>query len=307
MARSREGAASVGGVLQAARAMKVLVTGATGRLGTVVCRELAGLGHDVLATDQRFAALGVPLKLADLRDPLVAYPLLEGRDALVHLGNVPNVSMGPSPQAVLGDNTRINANVFRAAVDLGVGRIVFASSLQAMIRLDDGRPCAPPYTIPYFPLDGDAPPNPGDNLYALSKELGERMLQLFCQLEQRLTATSLRFPMLAGDWFRKRLEAPLPPSALNLAEALTYLSFEDAAALVGLVLAHQKPGYHQYFPAQAIEAEGISPGALIAEHFPTTPLRRPAEQIRSLVDLSALERDVGFRPSPPLTVRLERR
>ncbi len=287
--------------------MKVLVTGATGRLGSVVCKELLQRGHDVLGTDQRFAAqLGVPLKLADLRDALAVYPLLEGCDAVVHLGNIPNLSLGPSPQVVLGDNVSMNANVFRAALDLGVRRIVFASSLQAMIRLDEGRAPDAPLTVPYFPLDGDAPANPGHNFYGLSKEFGERMLRILSEREPALVCTSLRFPMLAGEWFRKRLEQPLPPSALNFCEGLAYLELADAATLVGLVLERQQPGYHQYFPAQAVTLVGYTTQSTLAEFFPSTPRRRPVEQITNLVDHAALERDFGFRPAPPLTVQLVR-
>jgi hypothetical protein len=110
--------------------------------------------------------------------------------------------------------------------------------------------------------------------------------------------------MLAGDWFRKRLQQPLPSSGLNFSEALTYLELADAAALVPLVVERQQPGYHQYFPAQAVTLDGYTVERTLAEFFPDTPLRRPREQIGSLVDLSALERDFGFRPSPPLTVQL---
>jgi nucleoside-diphosphate-sugar epimerase len=288
--------------------MKVLVTGATGRLGSVVCKELLQRGHDVLGTDQRFlAGLGVPLKLADLRDSLAVYPLLEGCDAVVHLGNIPNLSLGPSPQVVLGDNVSMNSNVFRAALDLGVRRIVFASSLQAMIRLDEGRAPEAPYTIPYFPLDGDAPANPGQNFYGLSKEFGERTLRILSEREPALICTSLRFPMLAGDWFKKRLALPVPVSGLNFCEALTYLDLGDAAALIGLVLERQQPGYHQYFPAQAVTLAGYSAQTTLAEFFAKTPLRRPLEQITSLVDGSALERDLGFCPGAPLTVQLDQR
>src|SRR5260221_6283421 len=89
--------------------MKVLVTGATGRLGSVVCKELLQRGHDVLATDLRLAAaLAVPLKLADLRAPEAVYPLLEGREAVVHLGNISSLGAGPSPQVVLSDNVSMN-------------------------------------------------------------------------------------------------------------------------------------------------------------------------------------------------------
>ena len=288
--------------------MKVLVTGATGRLGSVVCKELLQRGHDVVGTDQRFlAGLGVPLKLADLRDSLAVYPLLEGCEAVVHLGNIPNLSLGPSPQVVLGDNVSMNSNVFRAALDVGVRRIVFASSLQAMIRLDEGRAPDAPCTIPYFPLDGDAPANPGHNFYGLSKEFGERTLRILSEREPALICTSLRFPMLAGDWFRNRLKQPLPLSGLNFCEGLTYLELGDAATLIGLVLDRQQPGYHQYFPAQAVALAGQTAQSTLAQFFPDTPLRRPAEQITSLVDQSALERDFGFRPAPPLTVQVDRR
>ena len=287
--------------------MKVLVTGASGRLGSVVCKRLLEGGHDVLGTDQKFGKdLGVSQRVADLRDAQALYGLLEGRDAVVHLGNFPNLSAGPSPQAVLTDNTTMNVNVFRAAVDLGVRRIVFASSVQAMIRLEEGRPLEPPYGLPYFPLDGDAPADPGYNFYGLSKELGERVLRVLSARFPELVCTSLRFPFLAGDWFLNRIKQPLLPSALNFSEGLTHLAFADAAQLVALVLERQQPGYHQYFPAQGLAVAGYSPAQLLAEFFADIPLRKPAAEITSLVDLSALERDLDFRPSPPLTVELLR-
>lgn len=285
--------------------MKVLVTGATGRLGSVVCRKLLQSGHDVLGTDQRFVEdFPVPLRIADLRDTQALYPLLEERDAVVHLGNIPNLSLGPTAQAVLNDNMTMNVNTFRAAVDLGVRRIVFASSIQAIMRLEEGKPLEPPYGVPYFPLDGDAPADPGYNFYGLSKELGERLLRVLAERFSDLACTSLRFPYLAGDWFLTRIQQPLAPSALNFSEGLMHLEFADAAQLVELVLARQLPGYHQYFPAQGLNVVGYSTAQLLAEFFAEVPLRRPLSEIASLVDLSALERDFDFRPSPPLTVQL---
>jgi NAD(P)-dependent dehydrogenase (short-subunit alcohol dehydrogenase family) len=78
------------------------------------------------------------------------------------------------------------------------------------------------------------------------------------------------------------------------------------AALVALVLERQQPGYHQYFPAQALTLEGYTVESTLTRFFPNTPLRRPETAIGELVDRSALERDFGFRPCPPLTVRLAR-
>lgn len=265
------------------------------------------MGHDVLATDQRFVAgLGAPQRLADLCDPHAVYPLLEGCHAVVHLGNIPNLSLGPSPQGVLARNVAMNVNVFRAAADLGVRRIVFASSIQAMVRLEEGRAPETPPGVPYFPLDGEAPADPGHNFYGLSKEFGERTLRVLSERFPELCCTALRFPVLVGAWFYERAALPLPLTALNFSEALTYLDFSDAARLVGLVLELQQPGYHQYFPAQAINLEGYTVPRLLSEFFPHTPLRQPLERIEALVDGSALERDFAFRPAPPLTVRVAR-
>jgi nucleoside-diphosphate-sugar epimerase len=288
--------------------MKVLVTGSAGRLGSLVCQELLRRGHDVLGTDQRYLpALGVPQLVADLREPHAIYPLLQGRDAVVHLGNIPNLALGPSAQVVLSDNVAMNGNVFRAAVDLDVHRIVFASSLQVMIRIEEGRTADTAPAVPYFPLDGDAPADPGHNFYGLSKEFGERTLRILSERFPELTCTSLRFPMLSGDWFQKRFEQPQPPSSLNFHEALAYLDFADAATLVGLAVEREAPGYHQYFPARALLLEGMTVEQTLSEFFPHVPLRKPAGQISALVDLSALERDFRFCPAAPLTVRLCRR
>jgi hypothetical protein len=83
------------------------------------------------------------------------------------------------------------------------------------------------------------------------------------------------------------------------------LSLSDAAELVGLVLERQAPGYHQYFPAQAVELAGYSAEQTAAEFFPQTPRRTAGKALPGLVDLTALERDFGFSPGPPLTVRLQ--
>jgi nucleoside-diphosphate-sugar epimerase len=286
--------------------VKVLVTGAAGELGSVVCQELVQRGHEVLATDKRFiGGLPAPLRLADLRLAFALYPLLEGKDAVVHLANHSSLTADPSPQAVLADNVAMNANVFRAAAELGVARMVFASSLQVMVRLEDGLPTEAPYTLPYFPLDGQAPPNPGSNFYGLSKEFGERMLQVLVDRWPELCCTALRFPELVNESFLRHIKQRQTRTALNWGEGLTYLEFPDAAALVALVLERQRPGYHQYFPAQTLRIAGYSVAATLAAFFPTTPLRRPLADIESLVDLAALEAEVGFRPSPPLTVELE--
>ncbi|HEY3498847.1 MAG TPA: NAD(P)-dependent oxidoreductase [Polyangiaceae bacterium] len=286
--------------------MKVVVTGAAGKLGSATVAALLRRGHEVVATDAKYRGdLGVPLTPKNLLDEHALYPLLEGAQALVHLGNHPNRFNGPSPQRLLAENVAMNAYAFNAALDLGLEHIVFASSVQVTVQSDGVR--ADPKGLPYLPLDGDAPQNPGLNPYAQSKQLGEELLKVAAQARPALAATVLRYPMIVGDWLRQRVLAAngkVQRDALYLGEATAYLSFEDAAELVGGVLERAKPGYHQYFPAQTLRVENVELAALIERFYPGVPLRRPLEQIQTLVDISALERDLGWRPRERLGVEL---
>jgi nucleoside-diphosphate-sugar epimerase len=280
--------------------MKVLVTGAAGKLGSAACAHLSEAGFEVKATDHKHRdGLKVKLVHADLRDEIAVYSLLEGCDAVAHFGNHPNLLGGSSPQRVLSENTAMNANVFRAAVDIGIRRIVFASSVQAILKVPNGMRVDAPYAIPYLPLDGSVPRNPGSNFYALSKEFGERMLQELSLANADLVATSLRFPVLIGDSWIERFTGggkPTARSSFNFGEVLGYLMFSDAADLVRATLERQQPGYHQYYPAQTLEVRGVSVPELIREFYPTVPLRRPIEQIDALVDLSAITQALGWTP-----------
>jgi nucleoside-diphosphate-sugar epimerase len=280
--------------------MKILVTGAAGRLGSAVCATLVDAGHEVKATDYKHRdGLKVKLVHADLRDEIAVYSLLEGCDAVAHLGNHPNLLAGPSPQRILSENVAMNANVFRAALDIGIRRIVFASSVQAILKVPNGMRADAPFAIPYLPLDSAVPSNPGSNFYALSKDFGERMLQELCLAEVALVATSLRFPVLIGESWIDRFTSggrPVPRSSFNFGEVLGYLMFSDAAELVRATLEKQLPGYHQYYPAQTLEVRGVAVVELIREFYSHVPLRRPIEQIESLVDLSGIAEDLGWAP-----------
>ena len=139
--------------------MKVLLTGAAGRIGFAVAQHLSGAGFDVRAADKVYRGdLPAPLEVVDLLDREVCYRLLEGVEAVVHLANHP----GPrrdDPQKLYNENVSMNMNVFEAAAQMGVGKIVFASSIQAMTlqrRERDGE-SLPPSKLAYLPLDGDSP------------------------------------------------------------------------------------------------------------------------------------------------------
>lgn len=287
--------------------MKVLVTGAAGKLGSLTVSALLRRGHEVRATDARYRAdLPVRLEPRNLLDEHALYPLLEGVEALVHLANHPNPFAGPSPQRLLSENTTMNVNAFGVALELGVKHLVFSSSIQVMVTSDGTG--ATPEAIPYLPLDGDAPSVPGLNPYALSKHLAEEWLRVAARSKPELCFTSLRYPMLVSDSFERRVLAGggrARRELLHLGEASAHLRFDDAAELIAAVLARPMPGYRQYFPAQTIHVSNFSVPELIERIYPAVRRKQPLASIQNLVDMGRLERELDWRPSQRLKVELD--
>lgn len=282
--------------------MKVLVTGAGGHLGSMVCVALVRRGMDVRATDQRHkAGLPVRLELADVRDELSVYRLVEGMDAVVHLANYTHAGAGPSPARLLAENLAMNSNVFTAAFELGVSRVVFASSIQVMLSFQHPRARQPPFPLPYLPLDGDYPAATGTNPYALSKLFGEQLLQRFAAARPDLSCTSLRYPFLVTDWYRQRFlssgpVARLPRSWIDWSEVTAHLSLGDAADLAARVVERQRPGYHQYFPALAMDLSGYDVTRAVREFYPGATLKKPLDTLGDLIDLTAVREATGWAP-----------
>ena len=105
----------------------VLITGAAGRVGCFLRRELAGRYRlrlsDVRVVDD--LVKGERFTKANLARPADAVRIARGVDAIVHLGGY-SVE-GPWP-AILEANIVGSYNLFEAARRVGVPRVVFASS-----------------------------------------------------------------------------------------------------------------------------------------------------------------------------------
>ena len=75
--------------------MRILLTGATGLIGTEVMKTLAAAGHQVTATDRKGGEIppGVEFILGELTDDNFVNSLDFNVDAIVHLGSIPQPLM----------------------------------------------------------------------------------------------------------------------------------------------------------------------------------------------------------------------
>lgn len=280
--------------------MVVLVTGAVGHLGSATCEQLRLAGIAFRATDVRTRRdIGHRVMVANLLNREACYQLIEGCDVVVHIANHPNENAA-TPQTVFGENCMMNANVFQAAVDLGVKKILYASSVQAMIgsrRASQAQTL--PSCMPYLPADSDTPARPGST-YGASKVAGEMLLRHYVEHHGLESAISLRWPgMRSAKWFERMRKAARPEIVWGdgyIDELGAWLSFADAGRLVVAIVTANLPGYRCYFPAHPSVRFQMSEQEMIENYYSGVPLRKPVSEMRGLVDISRITAETGWTP-----------
>lgn len=269
--------------------VRVCVTGASGTAGRATVAELLAHGHEVRATDVAPAPidLGVPLLRADLTEYGQAIEVLHGVDAVVHLANIPAPGLH-TPAVTFTANTAMNSNIFLGAAQLGLRRVVWASSETTL-----GLPFETPPR--YAPVDEDHYPVP-TSTYALSKVVGETMAQHISEWSG-IPFVALRF----SNIFMPEEYVLLPTAAWNDAAARRwnlwgYIDVRDVAAACRHALDAEVRGARAYIIAAADTVMPRPSAELVHEQFPGVALTRDVGEFGTLLAIDRAREELDWRP-----------
>jgi len=271
---------------------KVVVTGGSGRLGQFVIRELLAHHYQVLSLDRVAPREKLCMSwLVDLRHAGDLYEALRDGYGIIHLGAYQAPNLAPDAET-LSNNVSASYNVLRAAADMGVKKVVMASSTAAFGFIYAHKLWAPQY----LPLDEIHPSKPQDS-YGLSKVLGEQIADSIVSVHRQMTVSSLRFPGVNFDLtyesFRERWRNP----QTRTSGFWTYIDARDAAAACRLALEAKFTG-HEVFIASAPLSCMIQPTkALVKDYLPSgAKINKIAGTHWSCVDSTKARRMLGFKP-----------
>jgi nucleoside-diphosphate-sugar epimerase len=261
--------------------MKVLVTGANGLLGTEVVAHLRGLGHGVRAHDR---------DRGDLRDPEVAGAALAGMDAVVHAAAIPE-PLSHAPHETFGNNVESTFHVLEAAGQAGISRVVNVSSASAFGFAWSARGVSP-LRVPVT----DDHPYVGDDVYGLSKQVGE-LVAATASRRWDLTVVSLRFPFIGSG---KRLLRHLAPihddPGVDRAGLWAWLHTADAAGAIGAALTADLTGAEVLTVTAPDSTAREHTGKLLRRYHPDTMIEREPTGFETVFAVDRAYDLLGFRP-----------
>ncbi|MEY4578337.1 MAG: hypothetical protein RL701_3040 [Pseudomonadota bacterium] len=265
--------------------MKILVTGATGKVGSRLAKRLAQRGDQVRALVRDLAraadlrAAGIELAQGDLLkvDSLAA--VVRGVDAVVHCAAFFRGATAEQAHAVNDLGTQHLANAARSA---SVKRFIFTST-GLVYGANGGR---------FAHEDDLCTPTVA---YPVSKLAAERFLLALEGLDVRV----LRLPFVYGDG-DPHIEEALPMMrGFPPAQRMSIGHHADVAQAVARVLDAASPSHRIY---NVVDDEPVALTTLFASAGAPPPDGSNAEQARVfdvLLDGRRIREDLGFKPLFP--------
>lgn len=273
--------------------MKIIVTGGSGRAGVHTVSELANAGHEVVNLDVKRPDKSLPggfIQL-DLTDAGEVYDALiqVKPDWVCHLAANPSPSGYPRQQT-FGNNVLSTYNVMQAAGDLGVARLIYASSEMATGWLTTNE--LPP-RIPFNEDDRIASPN----AYALSKYLGEPIADSMVLRYPAMAICSLRINNIILPDKYDVLEYRRNNFPAGGGNFWSYIDARDVAGACRAALEGQSTGHEVFLIAAADTCIDLPIQEAVERHYgPGAKFASDHGPHQSVFDCSKIKEYFGWIP-----------
>lgn len=267
---------------------KIVVTGGSGKAGRAVIQDLLEHGYEVLNVDLAPPKEALcPFLEVDLADLGQTFEVLNGAEAVVHLGAIPAPGRRPEGET-FRNNTISTYNVFSAAVSSGLERVVWASSETTLgLPFDREKPS-------YAPIDEEHPLYP-ESSYALSKVLSEEMARQFNRTGG-VPFVGLRFSNIMEPHDYERFPGFREDPMLRKWNLWGYVDARDVAQSCRLGLEADVRGAEAFIIAAADTVMDRPNEELMAEVFPDVPLRDGTGDFDTLLSIDKARDLLGYAP-----------
>jgi nucleoside-diphosphate-sugar epimerase len=271
--------------------MRVLVTGAAGRIGRAVVAQLNERGAHVtgLVLDDPGDLDVDTTVVGDAGDGEVVRQALRGVDAVIHLAAIPTPDDHDAAQ-IFATNTQTTFTVLEQAGAQGIRRVSLASSYSATGMSWARQPHSPPT----LPLTVGAP-SVVEDPYSLSKQVDELTATMMAR-RHGMAVVALRYPFIGepDDRLTEHAAALAAHPELGARELWSYLETRDAAAAALLAITAPVTGAHVVYVAAPRTIVPYPTEALLARFHPASRLVRPMPGRTTPIDLEPARELLGF-------------
>lgn len=273
---------------------KVLLTGASGFLGSALAESLRGRGHFVVAVSRSSVSTADRyIEGVFSESAVLGLAEADGIDTVVHLAAEVG---GCTEEAGIAVNVEGTRRLLRFWIDRGVRRFILASSIAAAVGLDRD-------VVPQHLPVSDAAESIATDAYGLSKALMEYVAEYFGRQNPHIDITMFRLGVVLKP-------DALPASNDTVTNALfpfvslTVISREDALeAFVRAVEKTWAPGVRRFNVASPTIRSPLpvlqTMALLFPEGVPPVDLSHyldPARLSDSFFDTRAAQEYLGFTP-----------